>query len=129
MRYKKSFCDVSVDMILSETKAKGMLKFSLKRVETRLAEFPTGTVDPRVGIFLSPLNTNDGFFSCIHRLNSFYRLSHLVPCLRPTSDDVVHITEMTSNVNIYILNAIALDESIFLDDLHFPIFTFLLQSP
>ena len=25
------------------------------------ASFPTGTVDPRVGIFLSPLNTNDGF--------------------------------------------------------------------
>ena len=30
--------------------------------ETRLAEFPTGTVDPRVGIFLKPLNTNDRFF-------------------------------------------------------------------
>ena len=26
------------------------------------ASFPTGTVDPRVGISLSPLNTNDGFF-------------------------------------------------------------------
>ena len=25
------------------------------------ALFPTGTVDPRVGISLSPLNTNDGF--------------------------------------------------------------------
>ena len=25
------------------------------------ASFPTGTVDPRVGISLSPLNTNDGF--------------------------------------------------------------------
>ena len=37
MRYKKSFCDVSVDMILSETKAKGMLKFSLKRVESDLS--------------------------------------------------------------------------------------------
>ena len=30
--------------------------------ETRLAEFPTGTLGPRVGIFLSPLNTNDGFY-------------------------------------------------------------------
>ena len=30
--------------------------------ETRLALFPTGTVDPRVGIFLSQLNTNDQFF-------------------------------------------------------------------
>ena len=29
--------------------------------ETRQALFPTGTVGPRVGIFLSPLNTNDGF--------------------------------------------------------------------
>ena len=26
------------------------------------ASFRTGTVDPRVGISLSPLNTNDGFF-------------------------------------------------------------------
>ena len=25
------------------------------------ASFPTGTVDPQVGISLSPLNTNDGF--------------------------------------------------------------------
>ena len=30
--------------------------------ETRQASFPTETVDPRVGIFLSPLNTNDGFY-------------------------------------------------------------------
>ena len=30
------------------------------------ASFPTGTVDPRVGISLSPLNTNDGF-SFAHR--------------------------------------------------------------
>ena len=30
--------------------------------ETRLAEFPIGTVDPRVVIFLKPLNTNDRFF-------------------------------------------------------------------
>ena len=30
--------------------------------ETRQASFPTGTVDPRVGIFLFPLNTNDGFY-------------------------------------------------------------------
>ena len=29
--------------------------------ETRQGSFPTGTVDPRVGIFLSLLNTNDGF--------------------------------------------------------------------
>ena len=30
--------------------------------ETRQASFPTETVGPRVGIFLSPLNTNDGFY-------------------------------------------------------------------
>ena len=30
--------------------------------QTRQASFPTGTVGPRVGIFLSPLNTNDGFY-------------------------------------------------------------------
>ena len=28
--------------------------------ESRQASFPTGTVDPLVGSFLSPLNTNDG---------------------------------------------------------------------
>ena len=30
--------------------------------ETRQASFPTGTVDHRVGIFLSPLNTDNGFY-------------------------------------------------------------------
>ena len=30
--------------------------------ETRQASFPTGTVGPPVGIFLSPLNTNDEFY-------------------------------------------------------------------
>ena len=30
--------------------------------ETRQASFPTGTVGPQVGIFMSPLNTNDGFY-------------------------------------------------------------------
>ena len=34
--------------------------------ETRLASFPTGTVGPRVGIFLEPLNTNDRFFFSYH---------------------------------------------------------------
>ena len=35
---------------------------STVKLETRQASFPTGTVGPRVGIFLSPLNTNDGFY-------------------------------------------------------------------
>ena len=30
--------------------------------EIRQALFPTGMVDPLVGIFLSPLNTNDGLY-------------------------------------------------------------------
>ena len=29
--------------------------------ETRLAEFPTGIMDPRVGIIMFPRNINDGF--------------------------------------------------------------------
>ena len=33
--------------------------------ETRQASFPIGTVGPRVGIFLSPLNINDGFYLSI----------------------------------------------------------------
>ena len=35
---------------------------SIVQWETRQVSFPTGTVGPRVGIFLSPLNTNDGFY-------------------------------------------------------------------
>ena len=34
--------------------------------ETQQASFPTGTVGPQIGIFLSPLNTNDGFYSSNH---------------------------------------------------------------
>ena len=48
--------------------------------ETRQASFPTGTVDPRVGIFLSPLNTNDGFY-----------LSHIpVPALGKDKKEQLH---------------------------------------
>ena len=51
------------------------------------ASFPTGTVDPRVGISLSPLNTNDGFSlsyslvtSCVGHLSSlFFSVSR--PCV------------------------------------------------
>ena len=35
---------------------------SIVQWETREASFLTGTVGPRVGIFLSPLDTNDGFY-------------------------------------------------------------------
>ena len=48
--------------------------------ETRQASFPTGTVGPRVGIFLSPLNTNDGFY-----------LSHIpVPALVEVKSEQPH---------------------------------------
>ena len=33
--------------------------------ESRQASFPTGTVGPQVGIFLSPLNTSDDFYLSI----------------------------------------------------------------
>ena len=36
--------------------------FSGKLGKPRQASFPTGTVGPQVRIFLSPLNTNDGFY-------------------------------------------------------------------
>ena len=42
------------------------------------ASFPTGTVDPRVGISLSPLNTNDGFSLSTMSTGSFYRYRILV---------------------------------------------------
>ena len=38
--------------------------------ETRQASFPTRTVGPRVGIFLSPLNTNDGFYLSHPHMNN-----------------------------------------------------------
>ena len=34
----------------------------LLQCETRFAEFPTGALDPQVGIFPSPLNIIDGFY-------------------------------------------------------------------
>ena len=42
------------------------------QLETQHASFPTGTVGPQVGIFLSPLNTNDGFslFHMVKQRNS-----------------------------------------------------------
>ena len=39
----------------------------------RRASFPTGTVDPRVGIFLSPLGTHDRFVFLHTLILSFYR--------------------------------------------------------
>ena len=60
MRYKKSFCDVSVGMILSETKAKGMLKFSLKRVESDLSMLSYHLYEP-LKLFHSLLLANQPF--------------------------------------------------------------------
>ena len=45
------------------------------------ASFPTGTVDPRVGISLSPLNTNDGFslsFMNYVNINPVYEILHIL---------------------------------------------------
>ena len=43
--------------------------------KTRQASFPTGRVGPRVWIFLSPLNTNDGFY--LSGVQENYILSHI----------------------------------------------------
>ena len=45
--------------------------------ETRQASFPTGTVDPQVGIFLSPLNTNNGFY--LSYMDTHGRLLYSIP--------------------------------------------------
>ena len=45
---------------------------SLEFPEAKLAEFPNGTVDLRVGIFLSPLNTTDRFFFSHTIAEQFY---------------------------------------------------------
>ena len=61
--------------------------------ETWQASFPTGTVGPRVGFFLSPLNTNDGFY-----------LSHIpvTAARRPQVGLWRHCyVEMTSPCHIY----------------------------
>ena len=55
--------------------------------ETRQAWFPTGTVDPRVGIFLSPLNTNDGFY-----------LSHYSPIRNSSANSVNHALNVTRRI-------------------------------
>ena len=56
--------------------------------ETRQASFPTGTVGPRVGIFLSPLNTNDGFYLSGVQKSFLFTVTtdrHIVVRDRPTN--------------------------------------------
>ena len=48
--------------------------------ETRQALFPTGTVGPRVGIFLSPLNTNDGFYLSHPNMKNGFFFSLTIKC-------------------------------------------------
>ena len=70
--------------------------------ETRQASFPTGTVGPRVGIFLSPLNTKDGFYlSHPHTNNGFFFL--------PTTN--YHILYLKKHNKVYqkILNSLLCD--------------------
>ena len=47
------------------------------------ASFPTGTVDPRVGISLSPLNTNDGFSFSRYVVQLIHNLE-IEPCSEKT---------------------------------------------
>ena len=42
------------------------------------ASFPTGTVDPRIGISLSPLNTNDE----VSLSQNFWRSRYILKCMR-----------------------------------------------
>ena len=52
------------------------------QLETRLAEFPTWAVDPRVGIFLSSLNISDQFFfSHVIKYNSFSHMPSSKQCI------------------------------------------------
>ena len=49
-------------------------RFTLERLASGLALFRSGMVGPRVGIFLSPLNTNDELYLSINYFNKWYRL-------------------------------------------------------
>ena len=51
--------------------------------ETQQASFPTGMVDPRVGIFLSTLNTNDGFYLQDFPVNTEHQWSILFLTYHP----------------------------------------------
>ena len=57
--------------------------------ETRQASFPTGTVGPRVGIFLSPLNTSDGFYLSHMLRTNGGKDKNLTAARRKTSDVIV----------------------------------------
>ena len=56
----------------------------------RQASFPTGTVGPRVGIFLSPLNTNDGFYLSPLNTNDGFYFSYM-----DTQGGLVYLTNLT----------------------------------
>ena len=51
----------------------GFMHGSTVQWETWQASFPTGRVGPRVGIFLSPLDTNDGFYYSYTRVIFYVR--------------------------------------------------------
>ena len=61
--------------------------------ETRQASFPTGTVGPRVGIFLSPLNTNDGFYLSHNNTYEGYSYSHIPTHTRSSDPYVSSLSE------------------------------------
>ena len=61
-RYTVLYCTVRLLNLKLVYEKKNPNIGSTVQWETRQASFPTGTVGPRVGIFLSPLDTNDGFY-------------------------------------------------------------------
>ena len=74
--------------------------------ETRLAEFPTGTVGPQVGIFLSPLNTNDGFYLSLAIIVYHHSASLVMPIGDP--QDGFFYPTLTLRIDAYILTYLIL---------------------
>ena len=62
------------------------------------ASFPTGTVGPLVGIFLSPLNTNDGFYLSpkLSTMSRHYMWLHMLAAVTHVR---LNIYMMFTNIN------------------------------
>ena len=58
-REKKAFVKLFGDGMAEK---ESITDVQCRQEKSRQASLPTGKVDPRVGVFLSPLNTNDGFY-------------------------------------------------------------------
>ena len=104
------------------------------------ALFTTGTVDPRVGISLSPLNTNDGFFLSLQTLPGPHYFSYLMkhsqavfhrkspgvlaslkktPCPNSTCTELnlslVHVRKLTSFLNVLVTKSCRFSRWVFVD--------------